>query len=75
MLDSGDIMTLEDLMNAVKQCYTPSPTIEWLPGVLNIQKMMDHVLPSAGQVREITEHQLYELFKDPSSQGSIKAVV
>jgi hypothetical protein len=75
MLDSGDIRTLEDLINAVKQCYTPSPTVEWLPGVLNIQEWLDPVLPNAGQVRGITEHQFYEFFKDPSSQGSIKAVV
>jgi hypothetical protein len=39
MFDRGDIITLEDLVNAVKECYTPSsPTVEWLEGVLNIQE-------------------------------------
>ena len=48
MLDRCNIKTLEDLFNAVKACYTPSTTVEWLEGVLNIQEWMDLVVPNAG---------------------------
>jgi hypothetical protein len=47
-LDQGDILTIADLERAVKECYTPSPSVQWLEGVLNIQEWMDPYLPNAG---------------------------
>ena len=74
-LDQGDIRTIADLERAVKECYTPSPSVQWLEGVLNIQEWMDPYLPNAGQVKGITEHQFYTFYRDPNSQGPVKAVV
>lgn len=74
-ISSGDIKTIEDLERAVKECYTPSPDVFWLKGVLNIQEWLEPCLPHARQVEGITQHQFYYITRDPHADGPVKSVI